>query len=84
MISVLFHDEVGEKNPLMEQFIWDCLNGYGKYEADKALDLSTMFVNKKGSPEAKAANAKAKDCPETSANTSTEKGAVMGTVVKFD
>lgn len=30
MISVLFHEEVGAKNPLFEAFAWDLLNGNGK------------------------------------------------------
>jgi len=30
MIAVLFHEEVGAKNPLFETFAWDLLNGNGK------------------------------------------------------
>lgn len=47
MISVLFHEEVGVKNPLFEQFAWDLLNGNGKYEGDKALNLEHLFSEKK-------------------------------------
>jgi len=43
MISVLFHEEVGAKNPLFETFAWDLLNGNGKYEGDKGLDMSNLF-----------------------------------------
>jgi hypothetical protein len=46
MIAVLFHEEVGVKNPVFETFAWDCLNGNGKYEGDKAINLEGLFSDK--------------------------------------
>jgi len=47
IISVLFHTEVDEKNPVLERFIWDLPNGHNEYKGDGAIDLSKLFVDKK-------------------------------------
>lgn len=82
MVSVLFHSEVGEKNKYMEAFAFDMLNGYNLYEGDKALDLTWLFES--GSGGGKQGAEKKEECPKISTNTSEEKGADLGTVVKFD
>lgn len=46
MVSVLFHTEVDEKNPVLERFVWDLPNGHNEYKGDGGIDLSKMFVNK--------------------------------------
>lgn len=46
MVSVLFHVEVDEKNPVLETFIWDMQNGHNEYTGDAGIDLSKMFVDK--------------------------------------
>lgn len=48
MISVMQHEEVDVKNPVMETFAWDVLNGTGKYEGDNAIDLAGLFAETKG------------------------------------
>jgi hypothetical protein len=46
MVSVLFHVEVDERNPVLEQFIWNMTDGYMDMSGPGGLDLSKMFVDK--------------------------------------
>jgi len=99
MISILFHDEIGEKNPFMESFAFDMLNGYAKYEGSQGLDLSTLFDTNESSNggSGNGSNKKKEDCSKANISTSasseqtigtngsnSNSAAELGTLVKFD
>lgn len=46
VVSVLFHVEVDQKNPVLETFVWDLQNGHNEYTGDAGIDLGKMFVDK--------------------------------------
>jgi len=52
MISAMFHVEVDSKNPVLETFVWDLMNGHNEYTGDAGIDLGKMFVEKNVNPNA--------------------------------
>lgn len=46
MVSALFHVEVDNKNPVLETFVWDLMNGHNEQTGDAGIDLGKMFVDK--------------------------------------
>lgn len=89
MISILFHDEIGEKNPFMESFAFDMLNGYAKYEGSQGLDLSTLFDTNgssnvgsggdNGNIKGNGSNKKKEDCSKANISTSASSEQTIGT-----
>jgi hypothetical protein len=51
IVSVLFKDDVGVKNPVMESFAFDMLSGHGKYTGDAGLDITKLFHDKDYKPD---------------------------------
>ena len=47
MICIMQYEEVNAKNPVLEAFAWNILNGTGKYEGDNEIDLIGLFVETK-------------------------------------
>jgi len=46
IVSVLFSEEIGAKNPVLDVFVWDMLNGHNTYNGDAGIDIGKMFVDK--------------------------------------
>jgi carbonic anhydrase len=51
IISVLYKDDVGVKNPAFESFAFDMLSGHGKYTGDAGIDISKLFHDKDYKPD---------------------------------
>jgi len=51
IISVLYKDDVGVKNPAFEVFAFDMLSGHGKYTGDAGIDISKLFHDKDYKPD---------------------------------
>lgn len=51
IISVLFKDDVGVKNPALETFAFDMLSGHGTYKGDAGIDITLLFRDKDYKPD---------------------------------
>lgn len=45
ILSVLFNTDVDVKNPILDRFVWDMLNGHATYTGDAGMDLGKMFTD---------------------------------------